>query len=252
MEAIREFKVGDRVRTTFGSAGVVSSCGGSESVGVVFCGGAYEWCCDPKLLQHIDEPVAMPKPDADGWIPHGGGDAPVMRGTRVEFRCRNGAVSTARYWGVGFWAHKASPLDVIAWRPVKAEEPSAGGPFEPDSLPAELPFVPHDGSMYECTPRTPLPKLERRPVPLLQWLRFDVGALAGDKHAIAPRVRLKPVKLEFKAFGVRPSDKPGIEAAPPVMSLPAPEKEPSSTKPSITGLGVVWSKRGAPLMGQVE
>lgn len=72
----------------------------------------------------IDKPLPKPAPDADGWIPWGGGECPVDGNEVVEVRLREydeTPIAGADCFG---WSHDGGYDDIIAYRIVK--EPADG------------------------------------------------------------------------------------------------------------------------------
>ena len=73
--------------------------------------------------------LAEPQPADDGWIPWNGGDCPVIVGTRVDAKVRDGeraynvpagdCAEDPDSRSASDWSHMESDYDIIAYRVVK-------------------------------------------------------------------------------------------------------------------------------------
>ena len=58
-------------------------------------------------------------PDADGWIPHDGGEQPCPDDTLILRKYRSGAIyNDPAPAGDYYWGHDFASCDIIAWKPA--------------------------------------------------------------------------------------------------------------------------------------
>lgn len=109
-----------RAKPTIDSGSEVWNHGGCIGKGHFKVGKIKNW--HQTILSSEEYYQAYPKVDADGWIEWKGGECPVGKNERVDYKLLSGSVVTiGEIAGYLKWSHEFSTANIIAYRPHKPE-----------------------------------------------------------------------------------------------------------------------------------